>query len=291
MNHRKAVSPAGSVGTLLGAALLATVLADGPAHAIIGGEPVAPSDPAARSSVLVVTGDANGCTGTLIARRSVLTASHCVEGSRIAVVAFIRGSRIVALTPVVAASGHPGVRGPTGGRAPIDVAVLTIRDLPPAGFGPARVGSRDPQPGASVTIAGFGRQRLESMRSAGELRRVALPVLRRSPSGYTALGAPDLFETGTAPSACQGDSGGPAFAGGHVVGVVSLVSGPTETRGCGFLTIAMPVVSIAPWIRSAIATGESRAPANPQVATLPPPRAPIREGLPAWARIDRTPGP
>ncbi|MBN8939974.1 MAG: trypsin-like serine protease [Rhizobiales bacterium] len=258
-----------------------------PAHAIIGGSAVGASDPLARSSVLVVTGDANGCTGTLIGRRSVLTASHCVQGARVAVVAFIRGGRIVALTPVLSASGHPGVRGPRGGNAPIDVAVLTIRDLPPAGFGPARVGGREPAPGSRVTIAGFGRQRLESMRSAGELRRVDLPVIQRSPSGYTALGVPGLFETGRAPSACQGDSGGPALSGGSVVGVVSLVSGPTETRGCGFLTIAMPVVSIAPWIRGAIANGESRAPANPRIATLPPPRAPEREGLPPWARIDR----
>lgn len=257
-----------------------------PAAAIIGGSPVGPGDPLSRSSVLVVTGDANGCTGTLIGRRSVLTAAHCVQGARLAIVAFIRGGNIIALTPVLAAAGHPGVARNDGNTAPIDVAVLTLRDLPPAGFGPARIGGRDPAPGTRVTIAGFGRQQLDSMRSAGQLRRVDLPVITRSVSGYTALGFQDRIGRAFAPSACQGDSGGPALAGGSVVGVVSLVSGPPETRGCGSLTVAMPVVGIAPWIRGAVASGESRAPANPQVATLPPPRSPARTGLPPWARID-----
>lgn len=269
------------------AATAALLSAAAPAGAIIGGSPVPPGDALARSSVLIVTGDANGCTGTLIARRSVLTAAHCVAGARLAVVAFIRGGSIVALTPVVAASGHPGVPRSAGGTAPIDVAVLTLRDLPPAGFGPARLGGRDPAPGSRVTIAGFGRQQLGSMRSAGQLRRVTLPVLQRSPSGYAALGDVRMLARGFGPSACQGDSGGPALAGGGVVGVVSLVSGPPETRGCGSLTVAMPVVPIAGWIRGAVATGESRAPANPRVAILPPPRAPERQGLPPWARIDR----
>ncbi|MDP3548676.1 MAG: hypothetical protein Q8S29_21080, partial [Phreatobacter sp.] len=60
--------------SLVAGAALAAALSANPAHAIIGGSAVGAGDALARSSVLVVTGDANGCTGTLIGRRSVLTA-------------------------------------------------------------------------------------------------------------------------------------------------------------------------------------------------------------------------
>ena len=264
-------------------ALAAACVFSAPAHAIIGGAQVGPSDPIARQTVLLVTSDRNGCTGTLIGTRSVLTAAHCLQGSRSALVAFIRQGQIVAISPIVLASGHPGRQRDDGQVAPIDVAIATMRDRPPAGFVAGRLGARDPAPGTRVTIAGFGRRALNSFRSAGDLLKVDLPVIQQSVTGYKALGFRNQLGSGRAPSACQGDSGGPAFAGGAVVGVISLVSGPPEQRGCGALTIAMPVVSIAPWIRGSVARNESQAQTSGRQASLP--RTPVEhEGLPEWAR-------
>ncbi len=232
-------------------------LFSGPAEAIIAGQVVPGQDALARQAVLVVNSAAHGCTGTLVGRRSVVTAAHCLPPNEKAVVAFLRDQKPVAFSTVIHSARHPGlVRPDTGRTAPVDVAVLVLADLPPPGFAPARIAASDANKGQTVTIAGYGRMRMNDMSADGRLRRVSLPVIERSVSGYLLIGHPDGAERQANPSACQGDSGGPVFLNGALAGVLSLVAGENDRMGCGYLTVAMPVPSIAGWIRGEIARGE-----------------------------------
>ncbi len=255
--------------------LAALLLAASPAQAIIRGQVVGAKDPLARLTVMIVNSDANGCTGTLIGRHSVVTAAHCVPQGKEVIVAYMNGREVVAFARIVRIVRHPGlVRPDTGKAAPVDVAVLTMGEAMPKGFGPARLAERDLAGGDMALIAGFGRMRMNDPRADGQLRRVTLPVLQRSISGYLLMGEEDGDERQANPSACQGDSGGPVFVPGSLklAGVLSLVAGENDRMGCGYLTVAMPAASIGGWIRTEVMAGEAgfKGPLPPAVSPKRP---------------------
>jgi len=105
-----------------------------------------------------------------------------------------------------------------------------------------------PEPGASVTVAGFGVSREGDWNSGGRLGAAKLRV--REPRSRVLLWtAPADGASG----ACSGDSGGPIFDadGRTVVAIVAWTEGGAKAK-CGQLTQGVLVAPLADWLGAAM---------------------------------------
>jgi secreted trypsin-like serine protease len=192
------------------------------------------------ASVVLYQVNGGNCTGTLIARRVVLTAAHCVAPSasgapatgRVLIGYDVRIAKTADFIPVTRSIAHPAYKG-LGGSGH-DAALLILSRAAPASvrttaiqrtaLGPGLVGK-------SLLAVGFGRTDGNGKgEKSGVKRRVRIPVSAVSPEEITAGNA----TMGT----CNGDSGGPwlSVAGGREI-VVGLTSyGRTDCRGAAQAT-------------------------------------------------------
>lgn len=161
------------------------------------------------------------CTGTIIARRKILTAAHCLdEGVGIIRVWLGSGSEIVAQSFV----HYPGYVFNQSG---FDVGVITMADeLPRSPV--AVLLSRDVRVGETAIIAGWGRDQND-----------AGATLRSGSTTISSVG--NLLQTAYAPpssSVCSGDSGGPILVqeGGAwtIAGITSATSANVCNTGTNF---------------------------------------------------------
>jgi hypothetical protein len=224
-----------------------------PALAIKGG--TTSTDPnGLRKHVVQIKGPSGTqCTGTVIARRLILTAAHCFLAGRgdyrIRALdqnfrfKFANGTQ-VALHPEFDVSA-------LGTNAPLnDVALLrSDRDFPDW-LEPVPVAARIANGGdfVDVTVAGFGMSRDHVVSTAGRLREMRFAMLDQVAGSSKLLFLLDRRERGGKARAgiCRGDSGGPVFqrtaSGLVLVGVVSAVIAGKD-RDCGDVT-AVTAVSI-----------------------------------------------
>lgn len=223
----------------------------------------------AHTGLVAVVADGYLCGGTLLNRRQVVTAAHCVTtatGARkdVGGVTVIAGARdLTAHTaaqeyPLSGFSVHPSYSTASSSH---DVAVLALArpvDDPMVLDLPLLSDGRMVAPGTTATIAGWGRTSGDGGSSVTTPRQARLPVLADTACDVhvARFGFPrdaSMLCAGQdgPPDACQGDSGGPlltpdarqADAGERwqLTGVVSFGDGCGSTPGVYARTQEGPV--------------------------------------------------
>lgn len=223
------------------------------ARALVGGAPVA--EGAIARPVLGLVGPRNSfCTATVVGRDVLLTAGHCAQpGTRYTVQS--REAAGARQLGEVAAIERPAQfkLGPSGLSTSADLALLKLARPLPSTIGTAALGvdSAAVWPGDLVLVIGGGIP-FRGLRETG-VNRTALLV---AVGPYLRLRMLLSDPLGKDVGACSGDSGSPVYEikseGAKVVGVVSWAGGPGNTKGCGGLTGATPLVPYRDWIEQTI---------------------------------------
>jgi len=251
---RAAARRAGAAAAVAALAALAGCL-DGPLapgeldRPIIGGR-VAVGDPAVVGLRMCVTGGGCSiCSGTLVGRQSVLTASHCIDGNVEAGepegVGVFFGTSLDGEGTWIAADAIALHRYYDPQTLDFDIAMVHLAEPAPADIDPVVVSDRPlagDDVGLDIRMVGFGETALGAG-DAGTKRTVD--------SELRSVADRHIFVGTTEYNTCKGDSGGPTFSdlgdGEVQIGVTS------RSRGCEENSVKMRVDVftgdlIWPWI-------------------------------------------
>ena len=233
------------------------VVSSGPALAL-GGSAVSISNWGLSAHTVMVLGTRGSvCTGTLIRQRIVITAAHCLAGSKQIAVAYFEDGRPI-LQIATRTATNTGFS--KNARVSIDLALLQLEEPLPSRLSPVAYDSSSSpalEIGDSLTIAGFGLSTDKDLKSAGTLRSAEVQLLPRIYPRFLRIGIDATLER---LAICKGDSGGPIFAnesGSRVlVGVLYAAEKTGKATTCGATGQAVRLAPQKAWIDSVIARWE-----------------------------------
>jgi len=191
---------------------------------------LSPGDPAVvaismRRSACDAAPSTPSCTGTLIHRRVVMTAAHCVEPEEtgVAYEVLFGASNTAAdakLRLVAARIRHPSYDPKTHA---YDVAFLRLADDAPVG--PVAISTAPPTVGETIRVVGYGLTEDASV-APGTKRSGTMKITTVDATGFRAEPSPS--------NTCRADSGGPVFAGTPEALLGLTVSGDRDCREYAF---------------------------------------------------------
>lgn len=212
---------------------------------IVGGTPV----PAGQQPWVAALLDGNqqqGCGGSLIHPRWVVTAAHCVNGYsafvRVGSVDRTAGGQVIAVTQRII---HPQYNAATAAN---DIALLQLA-TPAVGIAPIPVATAAPGVGSTLHQMGWGSTVSTGNGGSQFLQQVNTNVLPLTNCSRN-TGAGSLCVAGNnVASACWGDSGGPALFNGALVGAVSGTGNPFGNPvACNMNVLYANVANYRNWI-------------------------------------------
>jgi len=206
-------------------------------------------------TVMVLGSRGSACSGTLIAPDVVVTAGHCVRGSKEMAVAWFQDGKPV-LAGVSDTALHP--QFVPSERRSIDLALVRLKTPLSGRFVPVRI-EEEAGEETRFTLAGYGLQRPYDEKSAGTLRQADVAMLTLSTSRILHLG--NEAEAARL-QVCKGDSGGPVFTGagatlqlaGVIVATYNIAPKPGATWSaiCGNTAQAIRLAPQRDWIEGVL---------------------------------------